>query len=318
MDIFIISPEDKENFKRLDAFLAQQLPDFSRNLIKKFFEDQLFTSEHKLELKKMPPVGTQIVFHRPEPTSVEIKPQDIPIEILFEDQHLIVVNKPAGLVVHPAAGNPDGTLVNALLFHIKDLSGIGNELRPGIVHRLDKGTSGVMVAAKSQVCHEGLVELFATHNIERKYQTITLGSRLESEQTITSLIARNRNNRLKMTSKTHRGKEAITHVKVTEYFKNLSHVECTLETGRTHQIRVHLSEQLNTPILNDPTYGRAGDEKSLLSNEMKGLLKNYPHPLLHAKTLGFVHPVTKKNLYFEQAPPEIFQSCLHQLRTENE
>ena len=313
----LIGEKDIEEFKRLDAFLASKFPQFSRSLIKKFFEQGKFNSpDSKLDLKKMPKFGTKIIFNEPEPEPVDIIPQDIPLDILFEDEHLIVINKPAGLVVHPAAGNPDGTLVNALLFHIKDLKGIGNELRPGIVHRLDKGTSGIMVAAKSQAAHEGLVDLFSRHDIERKYQALALGARIPPEKTMESMIARSSHNRLKMTSKTNKGKEAITHMKVVEYFKFTSHVECTLETGRTHQIRVHLSEVLNSPIINDPLYGREGDAKRLLSNDMKSILKNYEHPLLHAKVLGFIHPITKEKLYFEQDPPEVFQNCLNQLRQE--
>lgn len=309
-----ITQEDREKFKRLDAFLADRYPEYSRNLIKKFFEQGFISSESKLELKKMPPIGTVIHFSEPEPEPVDIQPQDIPLEVLFEDEHLILINKPAGMVVHPAAGNPDGTLVNALLFHIKDLKGIGNELRPGIVHRLDKGTSGIMVAAKSQLCHEGLVELFSNHDIERKYQALCLGERIPPQKKLESLIGRSKHNRLKMSTKTSQGKDAITHLKVIEYFKNISHVECTLETGRTHQIRVHLSELLNTPIINDPLYGRAGDEKNILPGPLKSILKDYEHPLLHAKVLGFVHPITKEKLYFEQDPPAVFHACLEALR----
>lgn len=314
----LVTVDDRENFKRLDAYLVSKFPQYSRSLIKKFFEQGFFTCESaKLDLKKMPSAETKIFFHEPEPQPVDIQAQNIPLKILFEDEHLIVVNKPAGLVVHPAAGNPDGTLVNALLYHIKDLKGIGSELRPGIVHRLDKGTSGIMVAAKSQEAHEGLVALFSTHDIERKYQALALGARISPEKTLESMIGRSSHNRLKMTTKTSQGKSAITHLKVMEFFSYVSHVECKLETGRTHQIRVHLSELLNTPIINDPLYGRPGDAKRLLSNELKAILKDYEHPLLHAKVLGFKHPITGKDLYFEQEPPEIFQRCLEQLRKES-
>lgn len=314
-----VSAEERAQYKRLDAYLAAKFPEFSRNLIKKFWEKDLFSSPNaKLDFKKMPPEGTVIHFQTPEPDPVDIIAEDIPLDVLFEDEHLIVINKPAGMVVHPAAGNYDGTLVNALLFHIKDLKGIGNELRPGIVHRLDKGTSGIMVAAKTQSAHEGLVNLFSTHDIERKYQAIALGARISPKETLESLIGRSSHNRLKMTTKTSQGKAAKTHIEVKEYFQYLSHVECTLETGRTHQIRVHLSELLNAPILNDPVYGREGDAKRLCSNEIKAILKDYEHPLLHAKVLGFVHPITKEKLFFEQEPPEIFQACLEQLRKECE
>ncbi|MAZ49863.1 MAG: RluA family pseudouridine synthase [Halobacteriovoraceae bacterium] len=314
-----VTSQEREEFKRLDAFLAAKFPKYSRSLIKKFFEKGFFTSKDtKLDLKKIPSSDCVIFFHEPDPEPVDIQPQDIPLDILFEDEHLIVINKPAGLVVHPAAGNRDGTLVNALLFHIKDLKGIGSELRPGIVHRLDKGTSGIMVAAKSQAAHEGLVKLFSSHDIARKYQALALGARIPSEQTLESMIGRSSHNRLKMTTKTSQGKSAMTHLKVVEYFKFVSHIECTLETGRTHQIRVHLSELINAPIINDPLYGREGDAKRLLSNDIKSILKGYEHPLLHAKVLGFKHPITGQEMYFEQEPPEIFQRCLEQFRSESE
>ncbi len=316
--ILTITQDDISNFKRLDAYLSHYLTDYSRNLIKKMFLDGHFESERKLELKKMPPTGTKIIFHPPELRSTDIIAQDIPLDILFEDEYLMILNKPAGLVVHPAPGNYDGTLVNAILHHCQDLKGIGNEKRPGIVHRLDKGTSGIMVIAKEQKTHEGLVELFSTHNIQRKYEAIVLGNRIPQERTLESLIGRNPHNRLKMSTKVKNGKPAVTHLKVLDYFNRFSHVELTLETGRTHQIRVHLSELLNTPILNDETYGRTKEEQHAMSSQLKGLLKDYEYPLLHAKVLGFTHPITKNELFFEKDPPEIFQQVLNQLRLELE
>lgn len=310
----IITEEHLSEFKRLDAFLADHITDYSRSLIKKFFDEGLFTSStEKLILKKMPSLGTIIEFELPTLKETDIIPQDIPLEILFEDEHLIIINKPAGLVVHPAPGNSDGTLVNAILFHCPNLSGIGNEKRPGIVHRLDKGTSGIMVVAKNQKCHEGLVELFSTHDIDRYYEAIVLGERLKSEVKLESLIARHPRNRLKMSTKVKEGKNAITHLKVLKFYKGFSHVELKLETGRTHQIRVHLSELLNAPIVNDPLYGLEKEEKLKSNSAIKQLLKDYEHPLLHAKTLGFIHPITKEKLLFEIAPPSIFQDVLNAL-----
>lgn len=310
----IITEEHLGEFKRLDAFLADHITDYSRSLIKKFFDEGLFTSStEKLILKKMPSLGTIIEFELPTLKETDIIPQDIPLEILFEDEHLIIINKPAGLVVHPAPGNSDGTLVNAILFHCPNLSGIGNEKRPGIVHRLDKGTSGIMVVAKNQKCHEGLVELFSTHDIDRYYEAIVLGERLKSEVKLESLIARHPRNRLKMSTKVKEGKNAITHLKVLKFYKGFSHVELKLETGRTHQIRVHLSELLNAPIVNDPLYGLEKEEKLKSNSAIKQLLKDYEHPLLHAKTLGFIHPITKEKLLFEIAPPSIFQDVLNAL-----
>lgn len=316
--LLVITAQDCEEFKRLDAYLAAKIPDYSRNLIKKMFLEGKFTSTSKIELKKMPKPETEVVFLIPEIIDTGIEPQDIPLNILFEDEYLMVIDKPAGLVVHPAPGNPDGTLVNAILFHCKDLQGIGNENRPGIVHRLDKGTSGVMVVAKERKTHEGLVDLFSQHDIERKYEAIALGKRLPEERKMESMIGRNQNNRLKMTTKVIQGKKAITFLKTTEVFERFTHVELQLETGRTHQIRVHLAEILNAPILNDKTYGKEKEERTLMSFATRRLLKNYEHPFLHAKVLGFIHPITKEKLRFEQEPPALFQEVLQQLRSENE
>jgi len=312
-----ITEVDLEEHKRLDTFLAKKLPDYSRSLLKKFFDKGLFSCEtEELNLKKMPSLNTVIDFEEPVLEETDIKPQNIPLEILFEDEHLLVINKPAGLVVHPAPGNPDGTLVNAVLYHCPNLTGIGNEKRPGIVHRLDKGTSGVMVVAKSQKCHEGLVKLFSSHDIDRFYEAIVLGARLPSEKTIESLIGRSPHNRLKMATEVKNGKNAITHMKVLEFFKSFSHVELKLETGRTHQIRVHLSEIMKCPIINDSMYGREKEEKLNFSSKLKSMLKDYEHPFLHAKILGFVHPITSEKLYFETKPPQIFQDVLEALKNE--
>jgi len=313
---FTISQEDLDNFKRLDAFLSQMNPDISRTMIKKLFLDGYITSDSKIELKKMPNLGTKITFVLPVPESTDIEPQNIPLDILFEDEHLIIVNKQAGLVVHPAPGNYDGTLVNAVLFHCKDLKGIGNEIRPGIVHRLDKGTSGIMVVAKDQKTHEGLVKLFSTHDIDRKYEAICLGTKLPETATLESTLGRSPHNRLKMATDVKNGKNAITHMKTLENFDRFTHVELKLETGRTHQIRVHLCELLNSPILNDKTYGRSKEEQHFLSSKLKKLLADYEHPFLHAKLLGFIHPITGKKLLFEANPPAIFQSVLNLLEEE--
>lgn len=306
----LITQEDLDSHKRLDAFLASKFKHFSRTTIKRLFEEGSFSCNLKIELKRMPKAGTVILFEEPEIKDTEILAQNIPLDILFEDEDLIVINKQAGIVVHPAPGNYDGTLVNAILFHCPDLKGIGHEKRPGIVHRLDKGTTGVMVVAKSQMAHEGLVKLFSSHDIDRKYQALAYGNKIEKNLTIKSLITRNPNNRLKMTSKTDSGKEAITHVRVIDEFERFSHVELTLETGRTHQIRVHLSEQLNSPIINDHTYGKIKQEGFFLPPQVKSLLKEYEHPFLHAKTLGFIHPITKEKMFFEALPPKLFQEVL--------
>ena len=313
MDI-TITLEDISEFKRLDAFLSAKIPDYSRSLIKKLFLDGAFSSDQKLELKRMPAAGTLIHFEPGSPKEVPIEAENIPLEILFEDEFLIIINKPAGLVVHPAPGNYTGTLVNAILYHCPDLKGVGHEKRPGIVHRLDKGTSGVMVIAKEQKTHNGLVELFSSHTIKRQYEAICLGAKIPPAGTLDAPIGRSHHNRLKMAANVEPSKKAITNYKVLEYFEKFSHVELTLHTGRTHQIRVHLSELLNSPILCDQTYGRTKEEKEKLTSELRKILKTYEHPLLHAKTLGFIHPITKKELLFKSPPPEVFTQTLTELQ----
>jgi len=315
---FIITEEDKNLFKRLDQFLSHSIPQCSRTFLKNLFLNNLITSPNqKLELKRMPPIGTNILVSLPPPTDLEAMPQDIPLEILFEDQHLIVINKQAGLVVHPAPGHPDGTLVNAILHHCPDLKGIGNKKRPGIVHRLDKGTTGVMVIAKDQKTHEELVIKFSKHDIKRKYIALTLNKNLPAGGTLTSTIGRHPSNRLKMATNAPKGKNATTHYRVLSNYKSLSLIECTLETGRTHQIRVHLSQLLNSPILGDTLYGQVNNQLKSLPNSFCELIGSYPHPFLHAKILGFTHPITNEELLFESPPPKMFLDLLNLAKEEN-
>lgn len=312
----IVESEDQKNHKRLDTFLVEKINSKSRSFIKKIFQQDLISwDEHsphkgKLELKKLPPIGSIINIHLPPPIPSEAMPEELPLKILFEDEHLLIVDKEAGMVTHPAPGNYSGTLVNAILHHCQDLKGVGNVIRPGIVHRLDKGTSGVMVVAKTQEAHEGLVLLFSTHDIERKYEALVMGVKIPPHGKVESTIGRNPNNRLKMKSGVKVGKNAITHFKVLDIFDGFSHLEFTLETGRTHQIRVHASEVLKCPLLCDPTYGNKTDQLKRLKGEMAAILKDYDYALLHAKTLGFVHPITKEKLSFTTEPPEKFKEVL--------
>ncbi|MBL7664775.1 MAG: RluA family pseudouridine synthase [Bacteriovoracaceae bacterium] len=302
-------------FKRLDVYLTQKIKTLSRNSIKKLFEeDCIYSATTKLELKKMPPAKTEIIVEIPPPAPTEIQAQNIPLEFLYEDEFLAIINKPAGLVVHPAPGNYDKTLVNAILYHCPDLKGVGNEKRPGIVHRLDKGTSGVMVVAKEHKTHEKLVEIFSKHDINRQYMALVLGTKIDPKGILKSNIGRNPQNRLKMKANVRVGKDAITHYKVLEYFKAASLMEMTLETGRTHQIRVHLSQLLHRPIINDELYGNKTQEEKTLPPAALKIFKEYEHPFLHAKILGFKHPMTGKDLHFETPPPNMFQEVWKALK----
>lgn len=315
-----LNEDDLSEHKRLDLFLSKKIKDLSRNFIKSLFQKGLITVDEdspyqgKLELKKMPPAGTRLRIEVPPPAPSDAIAEDLPLEILFEDEHLIIVNKAAGMVVHPAPGHPTGTLVNAILHHCKDLKGVGDQKRPGIVHRLDKGTSGVMVVAKTQKCHEGLVLLFSEHNIIREYQALVMKTKLRDSGAVESHIGRHPNNRLKMASEVRNGKWSKTYYKVVELFQHCTLVSCTLETGRTHQIRVHMSQDLKAPLLMDPLYGNPKENIKRLPGEVAKFFKEYPHPFLHAKKLGFIHPITKEELLFETELPAIFQETLQALR----
>lgn len=314
--ILTVEASDREQFKRLDQYLSDKVDGYSRTFLKNLFQkDQIIVAEDSpvtpnLELKKMPPAGTIIQVMVPPLLPSTAEPENIPLEILYEDEHLVFVNKPAGLVTHPAPGNYTGTLVNAILYHCKDIQGVGDQKRPGIVHRLDKGTSGVMVIAKTQACHEGLVLLFSTHDIERYYEALVIRNRCQSYGSIESKIGRDANNRLKMKANTTRGKTAITHYKVLDIFEKHIHMEFKLETGRTHQIRVHTSEILRMPIICDGMYGSPNEQMMKLGPDYKALINGYPYPFLHAKVLGLIHPITGKHLRFEVPPPEMFQKVL--------
>ncbi|MFZ8933353.1 MAG: RluA family pseudouridine synthase [Bacteriovoracaceae bacterium] len=309
----IISEEDKENYKRLDQLLNDKIKGYSRSFIQNLFKKNFIeaTNHHKIELKKVPPVGTRVIVQIPPPLPASAKAENIDLDIIYEDEHLIFVNKPAGMVTHPAPGNYSGTLVNALLYHCHDLQGIGDQKRPGIVHRLDKGTSGVMVIAKTQKCHEGLVLLFSEHKINRIYEALCWGNRLPLKGEVTSHIGRSANDRKKMALNVKGGKFSHTYYQVIKYYEDFCHAQCKLETGRTHQIRVHLAQGQHSPLLMDPTYGNPSDQiKKMKNQKIKALLKDYPHPLLHAKTLGLKHPITGKEINFDVEPPPIFKKVL--------
>lgn len=250
--------------------------------------------------KKMQP-GAHFTITLPPPVEAAAQAQDIPLDIVFEDEHLIVVNKPAGLVVHPAAGNHDGTLVNALLHHCRgQLSGIGGVARPGIVHRIDKDTSGLLVAAKTTAAHEGLARQFADHSIERTYVAVCAGHPAPPSGTIEKRIGRSDHNRKKMMTLddvSSRGKRAVTHYKTLKPLRFSTLIECRLETGRTHQVRVHLSS-IGHPLLGDPIYGRT-------PSQLRPVLRDlgFARQALHAASLGFLHPVTDEKHEFHAEMP---------------
>lgn len=318
--IIEVTLSDRENFKRLDQFLAHKIEHFSRNFLQNLFHQGQITLDEnspnqtqKLELKKMPPVGTLINVDVPPPIPCEAAAENIPLEILFEDEHLVIINKPQGLVTHPAPGNYTGTLVNAILYHCPDLKGVGDQRRPGIVHRLDKGTSGVMVVAKDHKTHEGLVELFSKHDIERYYECLCIGKFPLLSGKLEGKIGRHPHNRLKMACPIASGKNAITFFKVLAQYPQAAHIELKLETGRTHQIRVHLSSLLHRSILCDPVYANVPEQFKFLSLPLQKLLADFPHQMLHAKFLGFTHPITKQKLRIEAPPPEIFLKAMELL-----
>lgn len=257
-----------------------------------------------------PALGTPFAIRVPEAVPAEAAAQDIPLVVAYEDEHLIVVDKPAGLVVHPAAGNLDGTLVNALLHHCAgQLSGIGGVARPGIVHRIDKDTSGLLVAAKSDAAHEGLARQFADHSIVRAYRAVVGGRPIPPAGTIRGAIARSTTNRKKMALvEDGRGKHAVTHYRTLEPLSNASLVECRLETGRTHQVRVHMAS-IGHALLGDPVYGRSSPRLRPILSALA-----FQRQALHAAELGFVHPVTGKSVHFISELPEDMVTLIGELR----
>ena len=292
-------PEDR-TVVRLDSFLVESFPELSRSQVQK-----LISSEHVL-LDGTPAKascklrgGEQILVSFPEPEPVSAIPEAIPLNILYEDSDLIVVDKVAGMVVHPAAGHASGTLVNALLYHCDDLAGIGGELRPGIVHRIDKDTSGVLVATKNDQSHQHLAAQFKAHTVKRRYLALVVGLPKQNSGSIDQPIGRHNQQRKKMSSQTRHGKRAVTHWKVLKRYDadRLTLVECHLETGRTHQIRVHFSE-MNLPLLGDPLYGGRSRMKNDVDQQLRKLIEQLPGQALHAQALGFIHPQTGDFLQF--------------------
>ena len=309
---------------RLDRWLANQistdatLPELSRSRLKNLILDGQVILNGKIFNDPSTQLrgGETITLTLPPPVATTPKPENIPLDVLFEDEHLIVINKPAGIVTHPAPGSPDGTLVNALLAHCgESLTGIGGEKRPGIVHRLDKDTSGVMMAAKTEKAHHRLTEMFAAHDLERVYTALVWGVPTMRKQTIDAPIARHRRERKKMCVH-EKGRHAITHLDFIRTLPPLASLaKCQLETGRTHQIRVHTAH-IGHGIIGDPSYGRpmrAGQMPDQLLRSALGELRSFPRQALHASLLGFDHPITKEEMRFETDMPQDMQDLVNNL-----
>lgn len=287
---------------RLDVGVTEVVVGKSRSYVQSLIEEghvlvngSVKKSNYKIRL------GDQIQVVVPPPRELKVDPENIPLEIVYEDEDVLVVNKPRGMVVHPAPGAWTGTMVNALLYHCRSLSGINGVLRPGIVHRIDKDTSGLLVVAKNDLAHQGLAEQIKAHSMARQYLAIVHGVLYEPSGTVDAPIGRDHCDRKKMAVIFHNSKRAITHYDVLERFKDFTYVQARLETGRTHQIRVHMA-YLKHPVLGDPLYGPKRNPFDVHGQ------------MLHAKHLGFVHPRTGENLEFDAPPPEIFASVLDQIK----
>lgn len=289
---------------RLDIWLERHLPGLSRSRVQALIRAGLVTLDGR-RAKPHTPVrtGLEAVVCIPPPAPVTTEAQDIPLDVLYEDADLIVINKPPGLVVHPAAGHASGTLVNALLHHCKNLAGIGGELRPGIVHRLDKDTSGAMVVAKTDAAMAGLIRQFKAGGVRKEYLAVVHGCPVPPEGTVSTLIGRSRHDRKKMSARPSRGRPAVTHYAVQEDFGDFSLLRIRIETGRTHQIRVHLAH-VGHPVVGDAQYGRRRSPSA----------PQVDRQMLHAHRLGFLHPRSRAPVEFVAPLPSDFERALASLR----
>ena len=319
---FIVQQE--ENNSRVDILINQRERLISRTRIKNLI------LKNKLKLNdiitnnpsKKVNTGDQVILEIPKPKSASLKPFDYKLDIIHEDDDLMVINKPAGIIMHPGAGNYDQTIVNALMHYDKDsLSNIGDELRPGIVHRIDKNTSGLVVIAKNNQAHENLSKQFSEHTILREYQLLIWGKLRPSKGQIVTFLTRSSRNRQLMEVSRSKGKKAITNYKTLEIFENektptLSLVECKLETGRTHQIRVHMNYKGNS-IVGDDKYKKKYKKLKNIDLKIQNLISDLPRQFLHAKTLGFIHPKNNKKMHFSSKLPHELNIILEMLRNTN-
>ncbi len=288
---------------RVDRYLAEALDGVSRSRIQQWIEQGLLTSGIGQKIKKNHVLseGEAITLQIPEAKKLAVVAQNIALDIVYQDSDLVVVNKPAGMVVHPAPGNNSGTLVNALLYHVKDLSDIGGVIRPGIVHRIDKDTSGLLMVAKNNLAHQSLAAQLKVHSVERKYLAVVRGGFKKPRGTVDQPLGRSRHNRLKMAIEPNGGRRAVTHYRLIEQFGEISLLECQLETGRTHQIRVHMAS-IGHPLVGDPIYGIKRDRQ-------KG-----EGQLLHAALLGFEHPRTGQQMSFTAELPARIKDYIDKLK----
>ncbi|QEK11987.1 RluA family pseudouridine synthase [Crassaminicella thermophila] len=294
---FVVDYIDEE--KRLDMYLSNKLEDMSRSFIQKLIEKgKIKINGDVVQVKRYKVKENDVIeIEIPDAEILNVEPENIPIEIIYEDDDLLIVNKPQGMVVHPAPGNYSGTLVNALLYHCKNLSSINGVIRPGIVHRIDKDTSGLLMVAKNDIAHKSLAAQLKEHSIHRIYIALVHGNIKEEKGTIHAPIGRHPVDRLKMAVVEKNGKDAITHFRVLKRFNNYTLIEARLETGRTHQIRVHMA-YINHPLVGDPVYGPKKPKFNL-----KG-------QMLHAKTLGFIHPSKGNFMEFQSDLPDYFQKII--------
>lgn len=305
METIKISIEIENTGMRLDKFLSVQYPDFSRTKIQDMIKNNQVTVNGEIEKASYKVMNNDLIgIVIEESKACEILPENIPLDIVYEDSDVIVINKPTGLIVHPSSGIYSGTLVNALLYHCKDLSGINGIQRPGIVHRIDKETSGLLMVAKNDKAHQSLSQQLQDHSVVRRYWALVHGVIPHDYGRIEAPIGRDQNDRKKMCCTDKNAKEAITNFKVIERFEKMTLVECRLETGRTHQIRVHMS-YIGYPVYGDPQYGKRKDD---VTNGQ----------YLHAKILGFNHPTTHEDMVFDSELPDFFETKLKELREENE
>ncbi len=313
---FSIQGSKKDQGRRLDQFLSETHLNLSRSQAKSLIEKHhIFLNQKPTKPSAHIKAGDTVSGTLPKPSPLSLKPEPIPLTILYEDSSIIVIDKPSGMVVHPAYGNPSGTLVNALLYHCKDLGGINGVLRPGIVHRLDKDTSGVMVVAKEDEAFHQLTKQFKNRTVGKVYFAIVYGRFSQNEGLIDSAIGRHPSERKKMSTRTKKGRTAITRWKKLEEFDSCTLLEIFPQTGRTHQIRVHLSS-IGHPLLGDPLYGRKGRPNAIHDPFLKECVKRMNRQALHAHRLEFTHPRTGERVQFFSPIPQDMKEVLEWLRSQ--